>query len=65
MFKYFLFWLFTPKCNRYLVWGAILSILGVILIPLVIGIPIAGVGFTIFAIGVIISFAQRFRKGKN
>ena len=58
-------WLFTPEKNRYLVIGLILTVLGVLLIPVVIGIPIAGIGFSIFAIGAIISFAQKFAAGKK
>lgn len=63
--KNFFLRLFTPKRNRYLIWGVILSILGVMLIPFIIGIPIAGIGFTIFTIGVLISFAERFESGKK
>jgi hypothetical protein len=58
-------WLFTPEKNRYLTIGLILTILGVILIPFVIGIPIAGIGFMIFAIGAIISYGQKIQKGKK
>lgn len=58
-------WLFTPEKNRYLIIGLILTILGVILIPFVIGIPIAGIGFTIFAIGALISYGQKIQKGKK
>ena len=56
---------FTPKRNRYLVWGLILSILGVILIPFIVGIPIAGIGFSIFAYGAILSFAEKFSGWKD
>jgi hypothetical protein len=57
--------LLTPKRNRYLLWGLILSIVGVILIPFIIGIPIAGIGFSIFAYGVILSFAEEFASWKE
>ena len=56
---------FTPKRNRYLVWGLVLSILGVILIPFIVGIPIAVIGFSIFAYGVILSFAEEFASWKD
>lgn len=55
----------TPKRNRYLIWGLILSILGVILIPFIIGIPIAGIGFSMFAYGVILFFAEKFADWKE
>jgi len=58
-------WFFTPEKNRYLIIGLILTILGVILIPFIIGIPIAGIGFTIFAIGALISYGQKIQKGKK
>lgn len=58
-------WLFTPEKNRYLIIGLSLTILGVILIPFIIGIPIAGIGFTIFAIGALISCGQKIPKGKK
>ncbi len=50
----------TPKRNCYLIWGLILSVVGVILIPFIIGIPIAGVGFSMSAYGAIISFVEEF-----
>jgi len=37
----------------------------VILIPFIIGIPIAGIGFTMFAIGALISYGQKIQKGKK
>ncbi len=58
-------WLFAPEKNRYLTIGLILIALGVILIPIVIGIPIAGIGFTIFALGVLISYGQKIPKVKK
>jgi len=61
--KEFFLWLFTPKRNRYLILGLVLTILGVILIPFIIGIPIAGIGFVIFSIGAMISLAERFPTG--
>lgn len=57
--KEFFLWLFTPKRNHYLVLGLVLTILGVILIPFIIGIPIAGIGFVIFSVGAMISLAER------
>ncbi len=58
-------WLFTPERNHYVVIGLILTILGVLLIPVIIGIPIAGIGFCILIIGIMISFAQKFSTGKK
>lgn len=58
-------WLFAPEKNRYLIMGLVLTVLGVILIPVIIGIPIAGIGFTIFAIGVMISYGQKIQKSKK
>ena len=58
-------WFFAPEKNRYLIIGLVLTILGVILIPFIIGIPIAGIGFTIFAIGALISYGQKIQKGKK
>jgi len=63
--KEFFLWLFTPKRNHYLVWGLVLTILGVILIPFIIGIPIAGIGFALFSIGAIISLAEKFSTGSK
>ena len=45
--------------------GLILTGLGIILIPVIIGIPIAGIGFMLFSIGVLMSFAQKLSDGKN
>jgi len=58
-------WLFAPEKNRYLTIGLILTALGVILIPIVIGIPIVGIGFMIFAIGALVSYGQKIMKGKK
>ena len=65
MLKGTFFSFLTPKRNRYLIWGLILSILGVILIPFIIGIPIAGIGFSMFAYGVILFFAEKFADWKE
>ncbi len=65
MLKELFFWFLNPKGNRYLAWGLGLSILGVILIPFIIGIPLAGIGFSLFSWGVMVSFAQKFSKGEK
>jgi hypothetical protein len=64
MREFFLFF-FAPQWNRLLVIGGILTILGVITIPILIGIPIAGIGFSMFAIGTLVSFARLFPGGKE
>ncbi|HRS22731.1 MAG TPA: hypothetical protein P5562_01085 [Candidatus Woesebacteria bacterium] len=60
--KELFFWFLTPEKNRCLIIGLIMTILGVILIPFIIGVPIAGIGFSIFAIGVLVSCGQKFSK---
>jgi membrane-bound ClpP family serine protease len=63
--KEFLLAFFRPGWNRLALAGIALTILGVILIPFIIGIPIAGIGFSIFAIGIIVSFVCKFPGGKR
>ena len=45
--------------------GSILMIGGIILIPFLIGIPIAGIGFSMLAISAMVSFASMFPGGKR
>lgn len=51
--------------NRLVLVGIVLTILGIILMPFIVGIPIVGIGFSIFAIGIIVSFVCRFPGGKK
>ena len=40
-------------------------VVGIILIPFLIGIPIAGIGFSMLAVGAMVSFAKMFPGGKK
>lgn len=57
--------LFSPGWNRFTLIGFLLMILGIILIPVLIGIPIAGIGFSMLAISAIVSFVRLFPGGKK
>ena len=63
--KEFFIQIFSPKRNRYLIIGLILTIIGVLLIPFVIGIPIVGIGFTLFSIGALVSYGEKAANGKK
>ncbi len=63
--KDFLMQLFAPRRNRYLIAGLILTIIGVLLIPFIIGIPVAGIGFTLFSIGALMSCGEKVASGKK
>jgi len=65
MFKNFFLWLISPKRNRYLLWGLALTIIGTLLIPFIIGIPILGIGAVLLTFGVIISFAGKIPGGEK
>lgn len=57
--------LFGPKLNKFLVVGFICLILGFLLIPILIGIPIFMFGSLLFVIGVFISILNLFPGGKK
>ena len=55
--------LFSPGWNRLSVIGCLLMGVGIILMPLLIGIPIAGVGFAMLAVSAMVSLARMFPGG--
>ena len=57
--------LFSPGWNRFTLSGCLLLVVGIILIPFLIGIPIAGIGFAMLAIGGMVSLARMFPGGKK
>lgn len=61
----FFAWLLAPGWNRLTVVGGILTLVGVILTPLLIGIPVMGVGFGLFSLGIMASILKRIPGGKR
>jgi hypothetical protein len=57
--------LFVSKLNKFIVIGFILLILGFLLTPILIGIPILMIGSFLFVIGVMMSFANLLPGGNT
>ena len=57
--------LFSPGWNRVNTIGCLLAGVGIVLTPLIIGIPIAGVGFAMLAVSAMTSFISLFPGGNK
>jgi Na+/phosphate symporter len=57
--------LLSPSWNRLVISGLILTVLGVLLTPVIVGIPFLGVGFGLLSLGIIVSLAERLPGGKR